>query len=133
MDAAAFPVVLELPGAPAELKAWMNGKPLAVAAAGAAPLMITITATDVVLGDANLLVIRWPECKANGGLVAVPKLRFLGKPVGDETDAPPPLSQPELAGRWQVRIGDDPSWSNMPLPAKFGAPTDIVFEPWRRP
>lgn len=133
MDAAAFPVVLELPGAPAESKAWMNGKPLAVAAAGAVPVMITITATDVVLGDANLLVIRWPECKADGGLVAVPKLRFLGKPVGDATVAPPPLSQPELVGRWQVRIGDDPSWSNMPLPAKFGAPTDIVFEPWRRP
>ena len=34
-----------------------------------------------------------------------------------------------LKGRWQLRIGDDPAWKNMPLPAKFGAGSDIVFEP----
>lgn len=32
-----------------------------------------------------------------------------------------------LEGRWQFRVGDDESWSNMPLPAKFGGPTDIYF------
>jgi len=34
-----------------------------------------------------------------------------------------------LAGRWQFRVGDDPAWSNIPLPAKFGGSTDIFFEP----
>ena len=34
-----------------------------------------------------------------------------------------------LRGHWQVRFGDDASWSNMPLPAKFGVPTDIVIAP----
>jgi hypothetical protein len=34
-----------------------------------------------------------------------------------------------LRGRWEVRLGDDPEWSNIPLPAKFGTSPDIVFEP----
>lgn len=34
-----------------------------------------------------------------------------------------------LNGFWQCRAGDDPAWSNMPLPAKFGAAPDIVFQP----
>lgn len=40
-----------------------------------------------------------------------------------------------LKGRWQVRLGDDPEWCNMPLPARFGTPTDIVYElkPGSRP
>ena len=35
----------------------------------------------------------------------------------------------DLAGNWQFRIGEDPSFATLPLPAKFAAPTDIVFEP----
>ena len=35
----------------------------------------------------------------------------------------------ELKGQWQLRLGDDKSWSNMPLPAKFGGSTDMLFEP----
>ena len=35
----------------------------------------------------------------------------------------------KLSGRWQFRIGDGTDWSNMPLPSKFGASTDIVFTP----
>ena len=34
-----------------------------------------------------------------------------------------------LDGRWQFRIGDDPAWSNIPLPAKFGIGSDVLFEP----
>ena len=36
-----------------------------------------------------------------------------------------------LKGRWQFRIGDDPTLSNMPLPAKFGGSTDVYYEPKR--
>lgn len=36
----------------------------------------------------------------------------------------------ELKGGWEHRFGyDDESWSNMPLPPKFGGSTDIFFEP----
>lgn len=36
----------------------------------------------------------------------------------------------KLNGRWQIRKGaGDDSWSTMPLPAKFGASPDILFEP----
>jgi hypothetical protein len=148
-DASVFPVTLELPQAPADIQVWINGKPLA-AGPEAMPRRFPITAADVTLGDANLLVIRWPNCAGDSGLVAAPRLRSgqaknragSGTPiavgsagdagVGRAVDGTPPLSQPELAGRWQLRIGDDPSWANMPLPAKFGAATDIVFEPWIR-
>ncbi len=35
-----------------------------------------------------------------------------------------------LKGHWQIYVGsDNDSYENMPLPAKFGAPPDILFEP----
>jgi hypothetical protein len=34
----------------------------------------------------------------------------------------------KLAGRWQFRIGGDESLSNIPLPAKFGIGSDVLFE-----
>jgi hypothetical protein len=32
-----------------------------------------------------------------------------------------------LKGRWQIRIGQDLEWSNIPLPAKFGLGSDVLF------
>ena len=34
-----------------------------------------------------------------------------------------------LEGRWQFRINGDDSLSNIPLPAKFGLGSDVLFEP----
>lgn len=34
-----------------------------------------------------------------------------------------------LDGMWQFRLGDQADWKNMPLPAKFGGGSDIVFAP----
>jgi hypothetical protein len=34
-----------------------------------------------------------------------------------------------LEGIWQFRIGDDPAFATVPLPAKFAASTDFIFEP----
>lgn len=52
---------------------------------------------------------------------------------GDSGFRPPRISgsrsNMSLTGRWQFRLGDDPSWSNIPLPAKFGGSPDILFEP----
>ena len=66
--------------------------------------------------DANLIVLRVEQ--GNGAA-------FTGAPTvstGDES------TTVTLEGRWQFRAGDDPSWRNMPLPARFGASTDILFE-----
>jgi hypothetical protein len=35
----------------------------------------------------------------------------------------------DLHGRWQFRVGDDPSFATLPLPAIYGASPDILFEP----
>ena len=68
-------------------------------------------------GDANLIVIRL----AGGTRLNIPSApRILGSRDDDFIS---------LAGRWQFRVGDNPTWSNMPLPAKFGASTDMVFDP----
>jgi hypothetical protein len=33
-----------------------------------------------------------------------------------------------LEGRWQFRAADNPTLTNMPLPARFGASPDMLFE-----
>ena len=46
-----------------------------------------------------------------------------------ESDPLDPIAVIELTGTWQFRLGDDPSFATLPLPAKFAASTDVVFEP----
>ena len=71
-----------------------------------------IPADSVKPGEYHLLVIRSPQL-----LWEVPVLSSGKKHL-------------ELKGRWQVRAGaGDETWSNMPLPAKFGASPDILYEP----
>ena len=82
-------------------EAWFNGSP--INADGDVP------EASIYPNDANLLVVR-----VNGGLVEAPKLH-----LGAATKT--------LAGNWQFRIDDKQDWSNMPLPAKFGAGSDVVF------
>lgn len=84
-------------------QAWVNGA--RVAADGSVP------SAAIQPNDANLLVVR-----SAGGLRQAPQVRW-----GEASRSL------KLAGRWQMRVGDDPAWSNMPLPAKFGAGSDIVF------
>lgn len=90
--------------------AWLNGEalPREIVDNQAA---FTIRKSIVNLDDANLLVLRL----AGGEFLPVPTLA--GK------------SRVEMRGRWEVRLGDEPAWSNIPLPAKFGTSPDIVFEP----
>ena len=50
-----------------------------------------------------------------------------------EEDSSPALHHPNgnvlsLSGRWQMRLGDDPSWKDFPIPPQFGASTDNIFE-----
>lgn len=107
------PLTLSLPAAVngKNVKGWMNGQPLTESLEGNALL---INADQVTPDEANLLVLRAPD----------PAGQLLKAPVLNSAQHALPL-----AGRWQFRTGDDPTWANMPLPAKFGTSTDIVFQP----
>ena len=107
------PLVLALPTAlnAEKVKGWINGTALVPAPKGNA---LSVDAESITPDDANLLVLRVSD--ATGQLLKAPVLKS-------------PQHELDLAGRWQLRIGDDPAWANMPLPAKFGTSTDIVFQP----
>jgi len=101
-------LTLTMPENSKSCRAWFNGNRLSDANG-----KFLIDSNWVERNDANLIVVRVD------GDGAFRKAPVLNSSVG----------KLELKGRWQFRIGDDPAWSNMPLPAKFGTSTDIVFEP----
>ena len=78
--------------------------------------MFHFASNAFVADDYNLLVLRIEHRDGETGINSPPLLLS-----GSNTF--------ELKGRWQFRIGDDKSWSNIPLPAKFGGSPDILFEP----
>lgn len=116
------PVALVKPPRKGTLKAWLNGQeligiqPLCLACADPEPVKFTFPTGAMQRNEANLLVIRVQNDAAEKSLLRPPLLKN-----GDRSF--------ELKGGWQVRVGDDATWSNMPLPAKFGTATDIFFEP----
>ncbi len=95
-------------------KAWLNGVPLSHSATE--PGNFTIAANSIVPDDINLLVIRMDAVSDHAHLPLPPTV------VNGERRL-------SLDGRWQFRIGDDPAWSNIPLPAKFGIGSDVLYEP----
>lgn len=95
---------------------WINGRALQASTTDGSSTTFAVAPEQIEVGDANLLVVRLPGANGAGGLTAPPLLS-----TGD--------GERPLAGRWQLRLGDDPTWSNMPLPAKFGTATDVVYEP----
>ena len=66
--------------------------------------------------DIDLLVVRVEHKLASPRLLTPPVLQAAGQSL-------------TLDGRWQFRIGDDASWTNIPLPAKFGMGSDVLHEP----
>ena len=89
-------------------KAWFNGHLLEANEKGE----MTVNQDWIAINDANLLVVRVPQ----KGIESVPVVQSGSNRF-------------TLKGRWQFRLGDKSEWSNIPLPAKFGASTDILFEP----
>ncbi len=69
-------------------------------------------------GELNLLAVRL-TAGTNGGITGEPEVR-----CGLEFIA--------LQGAWQFRTGDDASWARYALPAKFAAPTDLIYERVRK-
>ena len=104
-----------------DVRVWWNGVPIAgeTVAGDGATFRHThgVDAATLVAGDANLIVVR-VGAATESVFPSAPQLS------GSRDDA-----SISLAGRWQFRIGDDPTWTKMPLPAKFGTSTDIVFDP----
>ncbi len=101
-----------------ETSVWLNGHEASskVEAGSGNTVTYQFPAEAVVPDDFHLLVMR---LKGPGGHLTLPE--------------PPTLVSGsrnlELKGQWQLRLGDDKSWSNIPLPAKFGGSTDMLFEP----
>lgn len=95
-----------------DTKAWLNGTLLSTTSDGSSFL---IPRESVVADDINLLVIQDTSSKRKSHLHSPPSLQ-----AGNRTL--------KLAGRWQFRIGGDDSLSNIPLPAKFGIGSDVLFE-----
>lgn len=102
-----------------EPQAWVNGHPLRfvrqpqVEGAGeTASWKATIGRESLAPDDANLLVLRQERA---------PHALSAQLSHGDTTL--------RLAERpWQVRLGDDPSWSNIPLPARYGISPDMLVD-----
>ena len=104
-------LVLKLPGKTTSARVWFNGHQTS-----RTHHEFAVPSVWVEADEANLIVVRIDDARDGNGILRTPVL----------TSAKGRL---ELKGRWQFRIGENRSWTNMPLPAKFGTPTDIVFEP----
>jgi nicotinamidase-related amidase len=100
-----------------EVNVWLNGTPLVEAGTVESEFaQLALPATAWLPDDINLLVLRQPSG------------------FGALTDRVPVVScgkgrDLELNGTWQFRHGDIASWSNIPLPAKFGMGSDVLFQP----
>lgn len=105
-------LLLTVPGTPGKAQAWLNGHPLS-GEQGKPEVTFVLRASDLIVDDANLLVVR---VAPDGGLWGTaPEVRLSGHSLS-------------LHGRWQFRSSTDESLSSIPLPARFGAPPDILFE-----
>ncbi|MDA1232076.1 MAG: isochorismatase family protein [Planctomycetota bacterium] len=96
-------------------KAWLNGVPLTQDASDS-PDTLVMASDSIVPDDINLLVIRMDSSIESDHFAAIPSI------ISGRQKLP-------LRGRWQFRFGDAPAWSNIPLPAKFGMGSDVLFEP----
>jgi nicotinamidase-related amidase len=109
-------VTLTQQSSDSEVKVWLNGHLLK---ASSESTKLVVPREWIEVDDANLLVMRTVARAGQKALADVPTVEAAGGKM-------------KLNGRWQFRLGDDPSWSNIPLPARYGASPDIVFEPARR-
>ena len=111
------PLRLQVPTQASKVTAWCNGHLLKSEAGEIRKTVVFQVAPKTVApDDANLIVLRLQQ-QSGPPFTAAPTV------LASEED-----ETVKLEGRWQFRAGDDPSWVNMPLPARFGASTDILFE-----
>jgi hypothetical protein len=94
--------------------AWINGHALSPTIAEG-DAHYAVQPDWIAAGDDNLVVVRRNDGDKSLGFASSIWLSHSNQLV-------------YLNGTWQSREGTDESWSNMPLPAKFGASPDIVFD-----
>lgn len=115
------PGLLVIPPLKGTVRVWLNGmllkgiEPLCLSCSAPEPVRYPLSTSAVVADDANLLVIRI-QSEKSGPVRLQPPVLISG------------ANRLSLNGRWQMRTGDNPNWSNIPLPARFGLPTDIFFD-----
>lgn len=132
-------LLLELPARKGRLAAYWNGQEIELERTDNSPesLAGTLPTDNTQWGDANLLVVRIDPTSAGddaAGLTDAPvltasRIRATGDVEGSNRGREDIVGKLTLAGTWQFRIGDDPEFSRIPLPAKFAAGTDVIFEP----
>jgi nicotinamidase-related amidase len=109
------PLDLQIPTSATSLTAWCNGQPLKSSATDLpGTILFQIDAKTITPDDANLIVLRVKQ--GSGSAFTAPPTIVAGQ------------RRIVLEGRWQFRADDKPSLKNMPLPARFGASPDILFE-----
>jgi pimeloyl-ACP methyl ester carboxylesterase/nicotinamidase-related amidase len=97
-------------------RVWLNGQESTTSEiSGLNRLEFQLPRDAIVADDANFLVMK---IENPDGIVMLPESPVL---VSDRREF-------VLKGRWQMRLGDDEKWSNIPLPAKFGGATDMFFD-----
>ncbi|MBI1346588.1 isochorismatase family protein [bacterium] len=106
---------LQLQVSAADAQAWINGTKLEASVSDGSTTF-SIPGNLFPGDEVNLLV-----------------LRLIAKPNAHVLSMPPELRSGDqalkLAGRWQLRFGEDFTWANLPLPAKFGLGSDVLQEP----
>ncbi len=95
--------------------AWCNGRELSATRRDGSRVF-ELAKDAIFADDANLIVVRSPPTGETGTLRDPPQIRSANNEL-------------ILKGLWQFRVGNDPAFANMPLPAKFGGSADVVFSP----
>jgi len=113
-----LPVALELP-AGTSAEAWLNGTSLQKADLNGQPRLI-FDNTALLQDGVNLLTLKIRQSDSSETLANAPVVHC-------------GVRQLVLAGRWQLQTGDDPAFSNIPLPAQFGLGPDVLFEAPHQP
>ena len=106
-------VTLQLP-AGTSAEGWLNGTSLQKSS-DTDQSRLTFDNTALLQNGVNLLTLKVHQSDSTDTLADAPVIH-----CGDR--------QLVLAGRWQLQTGDDPAFSNIPLPAQFGMGPDVLFE-----
>ncbi len=109
-------LLVKIPDCGDRVRAWFNQYALTAVEQASPLLSCSVAEQWIEPDDANWIVVCIEGSTSDGRLCGAPQLVCGGNRLS-------------LQGRWQVRVGDDPGWSGMTLPARYGAATDILFEP----
>lgn len=100
-----------------KFQVWLNGQELQPVPADlntGGQRQLIVPQDHVATNDYNLLVVKAVDPTADS--LKAPPLELIYKSINHP-----------IKDGWQVRLGEDPKYSNIPLPAKFGIGPDAVL------